>query len=402
MGDLRALCAPLATLHDEAELLFFEEIKSEPVMVEALSTDLTLKGAELGHGDIIVVQRALAPCDSFRHPFAPSFLLHLKSRLVVAFQEAAAPLPRIKSLVLELTVSTTIGEARSRLASELGVQTAQHLRLLRPQDGPTALRPLGDEEVVHSLLPQHDGTISNTLMYEVLDAPGTHKSLSVDWLGAPSSPQVQLTLTLTCGQSVHDLLVLLANQLCATGQVPHGAEQQLRLLQLSCHRVSVVVPCDEIVDNLDDVAWRFRAEPIPVDQLHVAQDERIVHVAHVRNHPGLPVPVVPFGDPFLLKLREDEPLWSVKARVAALLGLDAAGAEFSSWRWGVVSSERFEPIPSDSHVVLPRLLPRHSQSTHCDTYLAVEHELAPSTKRSRLLRDNAVRSVHNRQMRIYN
>jgi hypothetical protein len=234
-------------------------------------------------------------------------------------------------------------------------------------------------------------------MYEFLDGPDTHKSLSIDWLETSSAPLTMLTLSVRLGDSVQDLLELLTTQLptSATGQ-------PLRLLQIAGCCISRVVPCDHSVDSLDDSAWRFRAEPIPADQLHVRPGERVVHVAHVRRDAtGL---VVPFGEPFLLKLREEEPLSSVKARAADLLCLDGAGAGFLTWRWGVVSSGSLEPISADSDAVLLRLAMRQShESASCETYLAVEHEPVTRTKRSRPQTVGpGLRSVRSQQLRIYN
>jgi len=375
--------------------LFFEEVKIEPVMVEAIDADLTLDSAALEHGDILVVQSAPTGHSTLRHRFAPDFYQHLMSRLVVSFHQVVpAPLDT-RPRVLELTVTATIGEARTQLASELGVLTAQ-LRFLRRNDSHAALRPFDDSESLQSLISQRDGSIAATLMYELLDGPDTHKSLSVDWLETPSSPLTMLALSRRLGDSVHDLLEQLANQL-----VPSVPGQQLRLLQIASCCVSRVVPCDESVDDLDDSVWRFRAEPIPADQLDVRPGERLVHVAHVRRDAGS---VVPFGEPFLLKLREEEPLSSVKACAADLLGLDGAGAVFSSWRWGVVSSGSLEPISADSDAVLSRLAMRQShESASCEAYLAVEHEPATRTKRSRPQTDGyGLRSVRSQQLRIYN
>jgi hypothetical protein len=376
--------------------LFFEEVKIEPVMVEALATDLTLEAADLHHGDIIVVQSAPICHCVFRQPTAPDFYQHLKSRLVVTFEQAVPVLLDSKPQMLELTVKATVGEARAKLASELSVLTAQ-LRFLRRHDSHAAQCAFDDSKSLQSLLTQHDGTVADTLFYELPDGPDTHKSLNVDWLETPSSSLTMLTLSVLLGDSVQDLLELLTTQLDTS--VPG---QQLRLLQIASCCISRVVPCDESVGNLDDSVWRFRAEPIPASQLHLAPGEMLVHVAHVRKDAtGL---VVPFGEPFLLKLREEEPLSSVKACAADLLGLDGAGAVFSSWRWGVVSSGILKPICSDSDTVLPRQMLRQShESADLDTYLAVEHEPATRTKRSRPQTDgHGLRLVRSQQLRIYN
>ena len=395
-------CAPLASLPAAAELLYFEEIKFEPVMVDAIDADVTLDVADLGHGDIVVVQRAHACDGAVPHPLAPAFFSHLKNRLVVVFQRSAPSKLPSKPVVLELTALTTIGEARVKLATTLGLHATQLVQFSKPYGSPLALRQLGEDELVTSLLQRNDGTTANTLTFDVVSADT--KAFSVSWMEAPSEPLVQIKLSIGLGQAVHDLLALLLTKLGDTSQLPQGFNQPLRLLQLDGHVVIREVGIDEALDDLDDGMWRFRAEPVPEEQLHVGQNERVVHVAHVRRGTDSSATVVPFGEPFLLKLREDEPLVSVKARIAVLLGLDAASATFSSVRWGTVNtSNDFDAILSDSYPVMSRFV--HLRSGYADfgTFLALEHATATRTKRSRAQNDGqALRSVHSRQLRIYN
>ena len=406
VGDLRAQCAPLASLHAAAvELLYFEEVKFEPLMVEGVATDSTLAAAEIGHGDIIVVQRAYASDGSVRHPFAPAFFAHIKSRLVVAFQQSSTSRPPSKPTVLELTVTTTVGEARMKLASTLGLHATQHVLFTKPYGSPLALRPLADNDLMSTLLRRSDGTFAGMLMFDVLDAKDIFKRFIISWMQAPSEPKVNLTLTIGLGKTVLDLLALLVTKLDDTRQLPRGFNRQLRVLQLSGNTIVRQVGHREAVDDLDVGLWRFRAEPVPDEQLHIGPDECVVHVAHVRRGSDPSAAVVPFGEPFLLKLCEDDPLGSVKIRVAALLGLDAASATFSSVRWGTVTaSGDFEPILSDSYPVLSRFLQHQSGYADFATYLALEHaESTMRTKRNRAQNHvQSLSSVHNRQLRIYN
>ena len=405
IGDLRFQCAPLASLQAAAELLYFEEVKFEPLMIEAIATDVTLAAAEIGHGDIVVVQRAHASDGAARYPLAPAFLAHLKSRLIVAFQRSSPARLPSKPTVLELTVTTTVGEARKKLATNLGLCATQLVHFSKPYGSPLALRPLTDHELMSTLLLRCDGSFAGTLMFDVVNAQDIFKLFRIYWMEAPSEPQIELTLSIGLGKVVLDLLALLVTKLDDNRQLPPGFNRQLRVLQLSDHTIVREIGHGEAVDDLDCGMWRFRAEPVPREQLHIGPDERVVHVAHVRRGSDSPAAVVPFGEPFLLKLREDEPLGSVKARVAAVLGLDAASATFSLVRWGTVAATgEFEPIPSDSFVVMSRFVQRHSGYTDFATYLALEHpESTTRTKRSRAPNGGqALRAVQNRQLRIYN
>ena len=396
-------CAPLACLR--AELLYFEEVKFEPLMIEAIATDVTLATAEIGHGDIVVVQRAHASDAAVRHPLAPAFFSHLKSRLVVAFQRSAPSRLPSKPTVLELTVTTTVGEARMKLAAKLGLRATQLVQFSKPHGSPLALRSLADYELMSTLLLRCDGSHAGTLMFDVLNAQDIFKLFSICWMEAPSEPQIELRLSIGLGKAVLDLLALLVTKLDDNHQLPRGFNRQLRVLQLSDHTIVREVGHGEAVDDLDGHMWRFRAEPVPDEHLHIGPDERVVHVAHVRRDSDSQAAVVPFGEPFLLKLRDDEPLGSVKARVAAVLGLDAAGATFSSVCWGTVAaSGDFEPFPSDSYVVMSRFVQHHSGYADFATYLALEHAGSTTrTKRSRVHNDGpALCVVPNRQLRIYN
>ena len=406
VGDLRVLCAPLARLHTAAaELIFFEEVKFDPLLVEAISTDATLAAAEIGHGDIIVVQRTPAFDGTVRYPLAPVFFAHIKNRLLVAFQRRSTSRLPSKPTVLELTVTTTVGEARIKLATVLGLHATQQVQFTKPYGSPLALRPLADSDLMSTLLRRCDGSFAGMLMFDVLNANDILKRFSISWMQAPSEPRVNVTLTIGLGNAVLGLLALLVTKLDDSRQLPRGFNRQLRVLQLSGNTIVRQVDHGEAVDDLDDSLWRFRAEPVPDEQLLIEPGERVVHVAHVRRGSDTSAPVVPFGEPFLLKLREDDSLGTVKTRVAALLGLDAASATFASVRWGTVDgSGVFEPILSDSHPVMCRFVQHQSGYADFATYLALEHaESTTRVKRSRAQNDGqALRSVHNRQLRIYN
>jgi hypothetical protein len=278
-------------------------------------------------------------------------------------------------VVLELTVTTTIGEARMKLATKLGLHATQLVQFSKPYGSPLALRPLVEDELMSNLLRRNDGSFASTLMFDVLNARDIFKFFSICWMLAPSEPLVPLKLTIGLGKSVLDLLTLLVTKLDDTGHLPPGYNRSLRVLQLSGHIIVREVGRGEAVDDLDDGVWRFRAEPISDEQQDIGQDELIVQVAHVRRGADLSgAAVVPFGEPFLLKLHKDEPLGSVKARVAALLGLDAASDTFSSVRWGSVStSGDFEPILSDAFPVMSRFVQHSSGHADFATYLALEH-----------------------------
>lgn len=79
VGTLRDFCCSLVGLPAATELLFFEEIKSEPnVMCEAMDAKSTLKGCQLEDGDIICFQRAApqaAAATPPRFPKVPDYLV---------------------------------------------------------------------------------------------------------------------------------------------------------------------------------------------------------------------------------------------------------------------------------------------------------------------------------------
>jgi ubiquitin carboxyl-terminal hydrolase 7 len=413
------------------------------------------------HGDIIVVQRALsaAEAEATRFPAASEFMTFVRNRLVVTFRELDAAkasgggggaLPPLSDgeggtpplLTLELARTSSYDDVTAALAAKLCVSDPLLLRLTghntymhAPRSSPFRYR---EKATLLELLSNAygGGAVADTLHYEVLDMPLPQlealKTLRVDWYDDRVEFVKTFTLRLPKGARVRDALSALREQLLAEALLPPpppaadagvdagAGAPQLRLLEVYAHKIFKVLLDDDCVDSINDSYWRMRAEAVPADQAEecMAPGERLLNCVHVCENSYAYTTaasggsnVSAFGDPFLLKVREDETLRSVKARVAAKLGIAAAdappgagasdaapapaaadgdapaqppsgppappgsAAEFAGWKWGSLTLSRNEHFGSDDDVVCARFR-RASRDVLCgalDTYLGMEH-----------------------------
>lgn len=79
VGSLRDFCCSLVGLPAGTELLFFEEIKFDPVMCDPMDPKQTLKNCQLEDGDVVCFQRAPAPAPGgkAKYPKVPEYLVRM-------------------------------------------------------------------------------------------------------------------------------------------------------------------------------------------------------------------------------------------------------------------------------------------------------------------------------------
>jgi hypothetical protein len=443
------------------------------------SAPLARQAAAVETGDIVIVQRALCAAEAAasRFPLAPAFMSHVRNRLVVTFRElpgaagaaapggaapGAGPAPPAAPPgchTLELSRALSYDDVAAALAAALGLPDATHLRFTEHSlltNGPktTPLRFRERPTLLGLLTPPFgnpSATPCDVLYYEPLDMPLEQlealKTLRITWHDASAQPGRVLTCRVPKSSTVGELLDALRLQL-GREELPSDAacadadatSAPLRLLDIYCGKVYKLYRADESIEYLNDTYSKLRAEAVPADQVDAAlgPGDRLLNVSHVRRESGIYVSMKAFGDPFLLKVHDAEPLRCVRARIRALLRLPdapeaapaaepaadvaadvasadvaiaeaepeaegdsgaaapapppappppppASAAAFDAWRWCVVSLGKPEYFTSDDDEVgarFGRLSRDASFGSAFDTYLGMEHEEPPRGKRA--------------------
>mmetsp|Transcript_35695 Transcript_35695/g.79387 ORF Transcript_35695/g.79387 Transcript_35695/m.79387 type:complete len:1131 (+) Transcript_35695:131-3523(+) len=385
-------------LPEATELEYFEEIKYEPsVMVDRIDKKQSLgPGAQIEDGDIIIVQRAMSDQEAkqYRFPLVGQFLTYIRDRRLVTFKRLEEP--KEEGLQLELLREMSYDQVTAKLAEKLQLEDPTRLRLTQhnvyshaPQRNPLKFGHLGKLE---NML-MHAAHTTDVLYYEVLDMPLNEleqlKTLRVFLYNDKAEQASEHTVRLPKNSTVGDVLVELQKQAGAA-----AAGRPLRLLEVYNSKIYKICDPGENIEQMNDAYWQLRAEAIPEDQLQEVEGGRLIHVYHFNQDKENAAHLTNFGDPFLLLIRDDEPLSDIKHRVQAKLGV--ADEEFSKWQFAFVSIRSPPEYLTDGDIVGERFAKaQHGQASEVN-YLGLQHEdKAPRRP------NNTYRMTYERPVKIY-
>jgi len=379
MSMMHGEMCKMAGLPVETPLLIYEEIKFEPsVMCERINSNSTLVVLQLEPGDIICFQRALGPEAEakLRRPTVKSFLDFIRNRQIITFK--ALDNPQEEGLQVEMLKDHSYDEMCETLAAELrksrglSLPDGTYLRLTQhncysnvPKPSPIKFRGV---DRLSEMLVQHNQA-AHIIYYEVLDMPLEEleklKTLKVHFHDERGKETTQHMLRLPRDSTVADVLEAVSRD--APGAPP---TRSLRLLEVFYHKIFKIFDENERIDSINDHYWTLRAEAIPPEEQQLGPGERLIHVSHYSMEGGNNGAVQNFGDPFLLKVREDETLAQVKRRVQERL--QVADEEFEKWKFSANCKSQPEYL-ADGDLVLERLKPAASAVGQEQSYLGLEH-----------------------------
>lgn len=129
------------------------------------------------------------------------------------------------------------------------------------------------------------------------------------------------------------------------------------------------------IEDMNDSYWTYRVEPIPPDELNpqsLPEGERLVTVCHFDSDKD--DNAKSFGDPFYIRIRDDELVADVKARIKAKLGV---AEEFEKWGVQVLVGGKATAL-NDADVLGP-----YMPKDQGDTHLGLKHEAPKGPQRRR-------------------
>ncbi|PIN20931.1 Ubiquitin carboxyl-terminal hydrolase [Handroanthus impetiginosus] len=371
--DILSKLNELAGYALDEEIELYEEIKFEPsIMCEPIDKRFTFKSSQLEDGDIVCFQKSLSAETSqrLRCPDVPSFLVYQHNVQVVHFRSLEKP--NEDEFCLRLSNLDTYDEVVERLACRLGVDDPSKIRLTsqnsysqRPNSSPIKYR--GVENLLEML--RHYNQISDILYYEILDMPLPELqgliTLEVAFRHATKNElethSIRLPKEATVGDVLDDLRKKV--ELCR----PNA---ELRLLEVSTHRISKVFPASDKVETINDNNWTLLAEEVPDEEKALGQHDCLIPVYHFMIEDAQNrMQVQNFGEPFLFVIREDEILAHIKIRIQKKL--QAPDEDFCKWKFAFVSQDRAEYL-EDSEILSSRFQ-RSSIDVSWDLYLGLEH-----------------------------
>lgn len=399
LQELFPFMCRIAGFPEDTELDCFEEIKFDPsVMCERIDKRYTLSPqAQLEDGDIVCFQRLLQPeeVQNHRHPYVKGFLEYIRNRRLVNFRKLEDP--KEDGCTLELLRDMTYDQVSEALAQHLKLDNPKLLRLTQhnayshqPQRTPIKFQAINRLEQML----QHGNHTNEILYYEILDIPLDEleklKTLKVAFHSEKTELASEHSIRLPRESNVGDVLNELKKVLDS-----EYAEKKFRLMEVFNSKVFKVCDPEENIETINDAYWNLRAEVIPEDQLVVKEGERLIHVYHFNSDKENPQHITIFGDPFFLKIREDEKLGEIKQRIQAKLGV--ADEEFSKWKFAFVSIRYPPEHLTDDDTVAGRFAKAHSLQTSEPNYLGLEHEDKAPKRATQSYRYN-----YERPVKIYN
>ncbi|KAJ2794368.1 ubiquitin-specific protease ubp15, partial [Coemansia guatemalensis] len=134
VADIVPTLRTMVGLPADTPVLLFEEVK--PTLIEELDPSVTFQKAEIQSGDIICVQRAIGPEDSYALPLVPDYFDDVQNRVSVCFvrrpsrgDEDYTPDPNNeRGLFLTASTKTPYDRIAQWLADQIGMRDPLKLR----------------------------------------------------------------------------------------------------------------------------------------------------------------------------------------------------------------------------------------------------------------------------------
>lgn len=318
-----------ASLPAGTSLVLFEEIKPNMLeKIEDLDKPLEHVLEELMDGDIIVFQKEIV--GSFRLPTCRDYFRDLFYKVEVTFVDKNQP--NDPGFTLTLSQRTQYEQMVEAAAKHLEVDPT-YLQFYKTQSY--------REAPGHALRCTYDGTLKDLLVYfrpkqpkkmfyQKLAIPihelENKRQIKCTYMSSDQKTEQEITLYPNKNGTVADLLEEAKHSLKVEGP--------LRLIDLISHKIYCIHSPDTRIDRLASTHTKsFRVEEVPTDQVHLADDEMLVPVAHYQKEP-----YSTFGNPFILKVKEGESFDNVKDRIQAFL--EVSDKEFEKYRLSIVCMGR--------------------------------------------------------------
>lgn len=370
-----------AGFEPECELILYEEIKPNIVeRIEEYDKPLERVLEELMDGDIILFQKDdpeemtgdLSTCrDYFRDLF---------HRVEVTFIDKT--IVNDPGFTMELSQRMNYDQMAKAVAQRLDTDPylLQFFKSQNYRDGPGNPLRCTFEGTLKDLLVYFKPRQQKKIYYQQLSIRinelENKKQVKCIWMGPRMKEERELVLYPNKNGTVADLLEEARKQVTLT----ENGSAKLRLLEIISYKILCVQREDVPLDSLNVAGSKtFRIEEIPVDELHLADDEMLIPIAHFHKET-----FSTFGAPFLLKAKQGESFLKLKDRLQKKL--EVIGKEYEKYKFAIVTLGRAQFLPEDTEYTVNlqdfRPHPQPGSSMQTRPWLGLEH-VNKAPKRSR-------------------
>ncbi|KAJ2612663.1 ubiquitin-specific protease ubp15 [Coemansia sp. RSA 1365] len=345
----------------DTPLMLFEEVK--PTLIEELDPTVTFQKAEIQCGDIICVQRAIGPEESYPLPLVPDYFDDVQNRVSVRFirrpsradEDYTPDSTTDRVLVLAASTKTPYDRIAQWVADQVGMRDPLKLRFytvsptgqprqpVRRMASTTLADMLPSAMFVHLTL-NAEGLLEYTVMYEPLEVNivqiESMRNLRVTYVGktirdehqvevlVPKVGTAQQLMEATYGKVEQLLRTLVQRSTSTDGQqqspLPPPKPFSLQFYVVGYHRITHILTGEERLADLgspgvSDIVAEHQSEDAEVSQMDEdadAADSKQLEVFHFyRDLPQT------HSIPFLFTIRRNEPWSETWQRLQRRLGM---------------------------------------------------------------------------------
>lgn len=334
LADIVPLLNERAGFSADTELSLYEEIR--PNMTEkitSLADPLEKVLEELMDGDILVFERDERE-ELSDLPTCIEFFKDLFFRVEVTFVDKC--IPNDQGFTMELSLRMTYDQIARSVAQRVGTDPylLQFFKTQNYKDSPGNPLKCTFEGTLKDLLVYSKPKVPKKIFYQQLSIRVNElenkKQFKCVYLSPKLKDEKELILYPSKGGTVADLLDEAKKQV----ELTEGGSNRLRLTEVSSNKVSLGPKEDTSLDALAICTNKvFRIEEVPLDEVHIADDELLVSCAHFYKDI-----YATFGTPFLIKIKQGEPFGRVRERIQKKLNLPEK--EFEKFKFAVISMNR--------------------------------------------------------------
>jgi len=386
--DLFPIMCERAGLPKDTKLLWFEEVK--PGTIEKIQTDRKFEEAvqELMDGDIICFQAYEPDLVSYTVPTCVEYFRELSNKVDVLLCDKS--IPNDPGFIVKLSLRMNYMQLASTVARHLGCNSMK-IQFFKPQlyreAAGTAVK-CSYEGSLRDMLSHTRNRSQKKMYYQLLSIPinvlENKFQFKVTWMNGHLKDEQELNLFVEKDGLVSHLFKEARRHV-------QSSTDEFRLLEIVGYKVFRIVPGDQPLDQLTPQAQRsYRLEEVNEEDLDSDSNSCLVQVAHFNKEV-----YNTFGTPFLIRMREDDNVGSIRKRIREKLGIP--DKEFEKIRLAKVQAGKAEYFSDDDEeqaVTKHFLSPNNSTATTNRPWLGLDH-INKSSKRTRYAYAEKPIKIHN-------
>jgi len=333
-------------LRANTPLILYEEVRPDCCnLVDDQNKSLKEVLEDLMSGDIICFQKddISTYSKSVKLPTVVDYFRDLNNRIEVVLCDKN--IPNDTGFVLELSKDMNYDELSKAVAQRLNTEP-DLIQFYKIQSSyrtePSQPIKCNFDGTLKELFPAQKPRLARKLFYQLLTIKINElefkKQFKCVWVNSKLKEERELLLYPNKSGTVADLLEEAKKHLCenvyGTPTLSPDGSGRLRLLEITSNRIIQISKEDVLVECLNTTTSKsYRVEEIPKDEIDLEANEFLMPVAHFHKEP-----ILTFGTPFLLKIRQKELLSQIKSRIQKKL--DVSDKEFEKYKFALVCGSR--------------------------------------------------------------